>query len=602
MVTVPNDSSHEHAQTEPAAVDANPGFREKWLAINRLTGQVRVHIGLLAVSAVLTGLIEAAFLVSVARIGLAVAENQNEVTLTRGVSLALTQAIIAAAILLGLRLLVSLAGVRVQMGLTYRVSTSLRRRLAQAFLRASWGVQQAQPSGTLQQLVVTFPNHASNLMATLSHAAGSALTLLALVGVALLVDAPATLIVVVVLGLLSLLLRPLRNVVGRRSQASIEHQMAFANGVAQVGALGVEIQAFGVRPQAEKHLDDLIGNDAAAQRRVGLIANAVSPIYVTFAYAAVLGALVAVAAIGTGQLQSVGAVMLVMMRSLGYAQQMQSGAVALAQILPFLRAIDETVDEYESQPASSGSTPVVTIGPVEFSGVSFSYEPGTPVLEDVSFRIEPGEVIGIIGPSGGGKSTLVQLLLGLREPDQGQAKVGDVDLREVDREQWTSKVAFVPQDPLLITGTVAENIRMWRDQITDEQVVAAARAAHVLAEIEALPDGFDADLGERGQKLSGGQRQRISIARALAGGPELVIMDEPTSALDMKAEAAIRETITSLAGKVTVVVIAHRISTLEACDRLMVIQGGRISAFTTPAELQRDSSFYRETLELAGFR
>jgi ATP-binding cassette subfamily B protein len=163
-------------------------------------------------------------------------------------------------------------------------------------------------------------------------------------------------------------------------------------------------------------------------------------------------------------------------------------------------------------------------------------------------------------------------------------------------------VAFVPQDPLLITGTVAENIRMWRDRITDDQVVAAASAAHVLAEIEASPEGFEADLGERGQKLSGGQRQRISIARALAGGPELVIMDEPTSALDMKAEAAIRETITTLAGKVTVVVIAHRISTLEACDRLMVIQGGRISAFETPTELQRDSGFYRETLELAGFR
>jgi ATP-binding cassette, subfamily B, bacterial len=602
MANEPEDPATEHTPTEPATEDAHPGLRERWSAVNRLTSQVRLHIGLLAGAAVATGLIEAAFLVSVARVGLAVADGQSRVILTRGVDLTLSQAIIAAGILLVVRLLVAIAGVRVQMGLTYRISTSLRRRLAHAFLRASWGVQQAQPSGTLQQLVVTFPNHASSLIAGLSQATGAGLTLLALVGVALLVDAPATLIVVVVLALLSLLLRPLRRVVSRRSQASIEHQMAFANGVAQVGALGLEIQAFGVRPQAEKHLDGLIGNDAAAQRRVGLISHVVSPIYVTFAYAAVLGALIAVAAIGTGQLQSVGAVMLVMMRSLGYAQQMQQGSVALAQILPFLRAIDDTVDQYEAQPASSGATPVASIGPMEFSGVSFSYLPGTPVLQDLTFRIEPGEVIGIIGPSGGGKSTLVQLLLGLREPDSGQVTVGDVNLREVDRAQWTSKVAFVPQDPLLITGTVAENIRMWRDQITQDQVVAAARAAHVLAEIESLPEGFDADLGERGQKLSGGQRQRISIARALAGGPELLIMDEPTSALDMKAEAAIRETINSLAGKVTVVVIAHRISTLEACDRLMVIQGGRISAFQTPTELQSDSGFYRETLQLAGFR
>ncbi len=595
-------SSTKTTSSGPIQNPVNSGLRERWRAVNRLTRHVRLHVGLLAVSAVVTGLIEAAFLVSVARIGLAVADNQSQVTLTRGLTIDLAHAITASAILLVFRLLVAVAGVRVQMGLTYRVVTSLRRRLAQAFLRASWGVQQAQPSGTFQQLVVTFPNQASTLMTTLSLAAGAALTLLALVGVALVVDAPATLIVVGVLALLSLLLRPLRNSVGRRSKASIQHQMDFANGVVQVGAMGLEIQAFGVRPQAEKHLDQLIDNDAAAQRRVGLIANVVSPIYVTFAYAAVLGALVAVAAIGTGQLQSVGAVMLVMMRSLGYAQQMQRGSVTLAEILPFLRTIDDTVDGYSLQPASSGSTPIETVGPVKFCGVSFSYESGTPVLKDLTFKIDQGEVIGIIGPSGGGKSTLVQLLLGIREPDHGQVTVGDVNLRDVDREQWTAKVAFVPQDPLLITGTVAENIRIWRDWITDDQVVAAARAAHVLAEIEALPDGFDADLGERGQKLSGGQRQRISIARALAGDPALVIMDEPTSALDMKAEAAIRETITSLAGKVTVVLIAHRISTLEVCDRLMVIQGGRISAFETPTELQRDSGFYRETLELAGLR
>jgi ABC-type multidrug transport system fused ATPase/permease subunit len=355
--------------------------------------------------------------------------------------------------------------------------------------------------------------------------------------------------------------------------------MAFANGVAQVGAMGLEIQAFGVRPQAERHLDELISNDAAAQRRVGLISSSVGPIYATFAYAAVLGALVVVAAVGTGQLQSVGAVMLVMMRSLGYAQQLQSGSVALAQILPFLRAIDDTVDQYESQPASTGSTPITAVGPVEFSGVSFSYEPGTPVLEDLTFKIEPGEVIGIIGPSGGGKSTLVQLLLGLREPDHGHVKVGDVDLSDVDREQWTAKVAFVPQDPLLITGTVAENIRMWRDQITDDQIVAAARAAHVLAEIEALPDGFDSDLGERGQKLSGGQRQRICIARALALRPKFIICDESVSALDVSVQAQVLNLLNELKRDFgfTYIFISHDLSVVKfMSDRMVVMNQGKV--------------------------
>ena len=227
---------------------------------------------------------------------------------------------------------------------------------------------------------------------------------------------------------------------------------------------------------------------------------------------------------------------------------------------------------------------------------------GRAVVRDISCQLLAGHSYGIIGPSGSGKSTLVQLLLGIRDPDSGFISSNGIDLKEIDRNSWTSRVAFVPQEATLITGTVAENISFYRPGITEEQMIEAAKSAHVLDDILKLPHGFNTNLGERAQQLSGGQRQRLAIARALVCNPELLILDEPTSALDMKSESVIRDTIAALNGKVTVVVIAHRLSTLDVCSRLMVIQDGELKAFASPAELASNNDFYKEALRLAGVK
>jgi ABC-type multidrug transport system fused ATPase/permease subunit len=190
----------------------------------------------------------------------------------------------------------------------------------------------------------------------------------------------------------------------------------------------------------------------------------------------------------------------------------------------------------------------------------------------------------------------VQLLLGIRDPDQGTITINGLDLRQIDRASWSSRVAFVPQDATLITGTIAENIIFFRPGISENQLIDAARAAHFLDEIQSLPDGFNTHLGERGQQLSGGQRQRLSIARALVDDPEFLILDEPTSALDMKSESAIRNTITELHGRVTVLIIAHRVSTLDICDKLMVIENGALTAFGKPAEIAKTKIIYADLL------
>jgi ABC-type multidrug transport system fused ATPase/permease subunit len=454
----------------------------------------------------------------------------------------------------------------------------------------------------LQQLVITFPNQGAGLITQLANSLGATLTLVAMLGIAVIVDPPSTLIVAFVLILLVAILRPLRGRVRRRSNESIDPQVALSNGVAQVGTLGLEIQAFGIQKQSEEYLDDLITTDAQAQRHVGLIAYSVGPIYVSLAYGAVIGALVMVASLGVDKIQSSGAVMLLMLRTLSYGQVVQQGSVSLAQIFPFLNRIETTVFEFETNRATSGKHQISNVGPIDFSNVSFSYVPGRSVVQDISCQFMAGHSYGIIGPSGSGKSTLVQLLLGIRNPTSGSITASGLDLKKIDRSTWTSKVAFVPQDATLITGTVAENIAFYRPGITEQQMIDAARSAHVLDDIQKLPKGFHTNLGERAQQLSGGQRQRLSIARALVGNPELLILDEPTSALDMKSESVIRDTIATLNGRVTVVVIAHRLSTLDVCSRLMVIQDGQLKAFATPAELAVDNEFYKEALRLAGVK
>jgi ABC-type multidrug transport system fused ATPase/permease subunit len=201
--------------------------------------------------------------------------------------------------------------------------------------------------------------------------------------------------------------------------------------------------------------------------------------------------------------------------------------------------------------------PVETVFPLELRDVSFHYVDGQPVLADVSAEIAQHELVGVIGPSGSGKSTLVQLLLGLRTPTEGSVLAAGVDIRSLRHADWARKVTFVPQDPVLINGSIADNLRFYRDDITEQDIERAARQAGLHDEVMAFPDRYDHQVGDRGSNLSGGQQQRVCIARALAAHPDLLILDEPTSSLDAKSETLVRDTIDALRSEMSVIVIAR---------------------------------------------
>ena len=242
---------------------------------------------------------------------------------------------------------------------------------------------------------------------------------------------------------------------------------------------------------------------------------------------------------------------------------------------------------------------VVREGRVTFDDVSFGYarESAGPVVERCSFDIAPGERVGLVGRSGAGKSTLINLLMRFRDVDGGRVTVDGTDIRDVDQRSLRAAIAVVTQDTSLLHRSLRDNIRYGRPEATDAEVLAAATRAEAMEFVEALVDpegrrGLDAHVGERGVKLSGGQRQRIAIARVILKDAPILVLDEATSALDSEVEAAIQERLDELMAGKTVIAVAHRLSTIAALDRLVVLDAGRVAESGTHAELVAAGGLY----------
>lgn len=231
-------------------------------------------------------------------------------------------------------------------------------------------------------------------------------------------------------------------------------------------------------------------------------------------------------------------------------------------------------------------------GEVNVKNVTFGYESYNPVLENVSFHVNPGEMIGIVGHSGSGKTTLINLLMRLYDVNEGAIEIDDVNIKDISQNALRTQIGVVLQETFLFSGTIRDNIRYAMPHATDEQVIAAARIANAHDFILNLPEGYNTMVGEKGYSLSGGERQRIAIARAVIHNPRILILDEATAALDTETEKMIQDSIGKLTEGRTVFAIAHRLSTLRNADKLLVLDKGRVAEFGTHTELLEHKSIY----------
>lgn len=464
----------------------------------------------------------------------------------------------------------------------------LRFDLMSAHVGASARSQEQMSDGKMPELTGLGAYQAETAIGSVGAFVTSGALLLAYLAIAILTEPVAAVATLASGGVLILLTRPVAHRARSAMRRYVDRSADLLQWCAQVVELKTELRVFGVEHRA---LDELARRNREAARaghRARFLLSASPSLYQSVALGLVLtGVLIARESTGV-EPTALAAVTVLLVRALSLVQRISLALQGVGASAPHLEDVSSTTREFLRSARSSGTLVGSGQGHLTVDDVSFAYDDGIPVLEQLSFSVAPGESVAIVGPSGGGKSTLLKLLLGLLQPDSGAVRIDGVDITDLDDGTLRTLVALVPQENRLLLGSVAENVAFLR---TFEP--AAIEEALRSAAIEDLPAIATGDIGAGASSVSGGQRQRIGIARALVGEPTILLLDEPTSALDHVSEHVVNTTLRSVRGSMTVIVVAHRPSTVAACDRVLLLEEGRLRADGLLPELLQSEPYLR---------
>lgn len=590
-------------QMQPGGLTSLTGMSEKLLGKEGvptgrrlwalLRGSRRFAAAQVCISLV-EGFIEAAILTLFARIALSVvADPVGEVYVPGLGPMPARQTLALLLILVVARLLCGVGSAQCMGQIQTRTVVALRREVIASYIASDFMSQSRIDHGGLQQVAVTTPNAVSAQLSALLLHFGHFIIMISMLVYAALTYAALTLGLVAVLFLMTLGFRPLRKWIKSRSTTILKRQRNLSTSVAELSALKLEIQTFGISQKLQERMRHIVDEEGHLARRIYVAKGVVVPLYTTVTYLAVTLGLLVLSSTSDSNLALVGPILLVVLRSLAYGQSIQQAAVGLASLAPSIDFLDREVAEFEEAKRTWGVHPIGEVRSLRFENVSFRY-PSTELsaVQEISFEITGGERVGIVGPSGGGKTTLVRLLLGLVLPTEGSVLVNGRSLNDHDLGQWSSGIGVVPQHASVFRGTVAENLRLFRSNIEERDLWEALAVADLSEEVRAMPRGLETILGEGGRSLSGGQLQRLAIARAVVGRPNFIVMDEPTSSIDALSEASVADAIERMPSGTTVVIVSHRMRVLRGCDELIIVEDSRVTGKGRPDVLMATNAYF----------
>jgi ATP-binding cassette subfamily B protein len=559
-------------------------------AARRAVAGHAVRLGFIAVASVLSGLAQVAVLVIIVQSGLALSRGAADVTVTVGpLSIPrapVTEILIAGGLLVGLLAMTAYTTSRQAARMGAEVLARERMNLLRSFYRAAPRAQLGDGAGVFHEVTSTHTVHVAVIALNVAYALVAGLNLGVLLVSALILS---TVVAAAVLGGVLVLFFVGRPLARRRRHSArewTEASLRLAESLNETYASAREVRVYGAMDAVERRIGDRVETASRAYYGVYFFAR-FGPIFFQYAGFGILLLTLGLLSQGSSDsLPILGSVLLLVLRSLTYVQSVQVSLSTLIASIPYLARLDDEQERYRESAMPVGGRPLGRVESLAVAHAFYEYLEGRPALHGLDFHVGRGEAVGVVGPSGSGKSSLVQVLLRLIDLDKGRVLVNGQEASTFSLESWYQHIALVSQDPVLIAGSIAENIRFFRLHLTQEEIEQSARAAGVHDAVMRLPQGYDTPLAHAGRGLSGGQRQRICIARALVGRPEVLVLDEPTSALDPVSAATVVETLRALREEVTMVIVSHQDEVVQFCDRIVEVREGRVSTVRTVGDVR----------------